>query len=86
MNLDASERVDYHVLNRSLGLTIDPDLLALALTHRSYAHENGALPTNERLEFFGDSVLGIVVTEFLYPWSRRGPLPSWPGSTPSGSS
>lgn len=66
MNLDAIERVDYHVLNRSLGLTIDPDLLALALTHRSYAHENGALPTNERLEFFGDSVLGIVVTEFLY--------------------
>ncbi|MGW5121776.1 hypothetical protein ACWEQ8_41080, partial [Streptomyces noursei] len=31
-----------------------------ALTHRSYAYENGGLPTNERLEFLGDSVLGLV--------------------------
>ncbi|HET6257503.1 ribonuclease III [Pseudonocardia sp.] len=42
------------------------DLLTLALTHRSYAYENGGLPTNERLEFLGDSVLSIVVTERLY--------------------
>ena len=41
-------------------------LLDLALTHRSYAYENGGLPTNERLEFLGDSVLGLVVTETLY--------------------
>ena len=34
--------------------------------HRSYAYENGNLPTNERLEFLGDSVLGVVVTESLY--------------------
>jgi ribonuclease-3 len=47
-------------------VTVDPDLLTLALTHRSYAYENGGLPTNERLEFLGDSVLGIVVTETLY--------------------
>nr|WP_229660955.1 ribonuclease III [Marmoricola endophyticus] len=45
---------------------LDPDLLELALTHRSYAYENGNLPTNERLEFLGDSVLGVVVTETLY--------------------
>jgi len=38
----------------------------LALTHRSFAYENGGLPTNERLEFLGDSVLGIVVTDKLY--------------------
>ena len=37
---------------------IDPELLERALTHRSYAYENGGLPTNERLEFLGDSVLG----------------------------
>ena len=37
-----------------------------ALTHRSYAYENGGLPNNERLEFLGDSVLGLVVTDTLY--------------------
>ena len=45
---------------------LDPELLHRALTHRSFAYENGGLPTNERLEFLGDSVLGIVVTESLY--------------------
>ncbi|MEH3154209.1 MAG: ribonuclease III [Gordonia paraffinivorans] len=50
----------------ALDVTIRPDLLVLALTHRSYAYENGGLPTNERLEFLGDSVLGVVVTEQLY--------------------
>jgi ribonuclease-3 len=45
---------------------LDPGLLDRALTHRSYAYENGGLPTNERLEFLGDSVLGVVVTESLY--------------------
>ncbi|HXH77824.1 ribonuclease III [Nocardioides sp.] len=46
--------------------TLEPELLERALTHRSYAYENGGLPTNERLEFLGDSVLGVVVTETLY--------------------
>lgn len=40
--------------------------LGLALTHRSYAYEAGGIPHNERLEFLGDSVLGIVVTDALY--------------------
>lgn len=53
-------------LVKRLGVTIDPDLLVLALTHRSFAYEAGGLPTNERLEFLGDSVLGVVVTDFLY--------------------
>ncbi len=43
-----------------------PDALELALTHRSFAYEHGGLPTNERLEFLGDSVLGLVVTDGLY--------------------
>ncbi|MGI4896682.1 MAG: ribonuclease III [Janthinobacterium lividum] len=47
-------------------MDITPELLALALTHRSYAYEHGGLPTNERLEFLGDSVLGLVVTDELY--------------------
>lgn len=45
---------------------MDAELLDRALTHRSYAYENGGLATNERLEFLGDSVLGVVVTETLY--------------------
>ncbi|MGA9872287.1 MAG: ribonuclease III, partial [Rhodococcus sp. (in: high G+C Gram-positive bacteria)] len=44
----------------------DEPLLTLALTHRSYAYERGGLPTNERLEFLGDSVLGLTITERLY--------------------
>ena len=67
--------------------TIDESLLLRALTHRSYAYENGGLPNNERLEFLGDSVLGLVVTDTLYathPDLPEGQLaPTWPA--PSGS-
>jgi ribonuclease III len=50
----------------ALGVPIVPNLLERALTHRSYAYENGGLPTNERLEFLGDSVLGLIVTDTLF--------------------
>jgi ribonuclease-3 len=50
----------------ALGVELPEHLLELALTHRSYAYEHGGLPTNERLEFLGDSVLGLVVTDELY--------------------
>lgn len=47
-------------------ISFDPDLLILALTHRSFAYEVGNLEPNERLEFLGDSVLSIIVTEYLF--------------------
>ncbi|MFB9234273.1 ribonuclease III [Plantactinospora siamensis] len=53
-------------LEAAFGVTLDPELLERALTHRSYAYENGGLPTNERLEFLGDSVLGVVITTALF--------------------
>jgi ribonuclease-3 len=49
-----------------LGVDIDAELLELAFTHRSFAYEAGLTATNERLEFLGDSVLGMIVTEELY--------------------
>jgi ribonuclease-3 len=45
---------------------VDHDLLDRALTHRSYCAEHGIEDSNERLEFLGDSVLGFVVTRFVY--------------------
>jgi ribonuclease-3 len=53
-------------LLENLGVRIEPGLLDLALTHRSYAYEHGQIPNNERLEFLGDAVLSVVVTEYLY--------------------
>lgn len=50
----------------ALGVELEDELLTLALTHRSYAYENGGLPTNERLEFLGDSVLGLTITDELF--------------------
>lgn len=57
-------------LLRALGVDLPAELLTLALTHRSYAYENGGLPTNERLELLGDAVLGLVIVEELF---RRHP-------------
>jgi len=61
---------DPGLLERRLGVQVDRGLLVRALTHRSYAYEHGNLPTNERLEFLGDAVLGLVVTDALF---RRHP-------------
>src|SRR3989338_4622776 len=65
-----------------LGLSFtNPDLLAEALTHRSYLNENkGAKAHNERLEFLGDAVLELAATRFLfetYPDKPEGDLTAY---------
>jgi ribonuclease III len=57
---------DNSELLRVIDSGLSPGLLERALTHRSYAYENGGLPTNERLEFLGDAVLGLIVTDTLF--------------------
>ena len=69
--------VDRTPLLEALGVDLPDDLLTLALTHRSYAYEAGGLPTNERLEFLGDAVLGLVITAEIftrYPDRSEGEL------------
>jgi ribonuclease III len=61
---------DVAVLLEKLQVQVGDQLLDRALMHRSFAYENGGLPTNERLEFLGDSVLGLIVTDTLF---RRHP-------------
>ncbi|GHD22453.1 ribonuclease III [Nocardiopsis kunsanensis] len=61
--LSASES---RAFNKAIGVEVDAGIVLRALTHRSYAYEKGGLPTNERLEFLGDSVLGLVVTDTLF--------------------
>ena len=54
-------------LDAALGIRFrDGELRERALTHRSFAFEHGVEKTNERLEFLGDSVLGLVVTDMAY--------------------
>ncbi len=57
---------DREPLLAALGVKLRDDLLTMALTHRSYSYEHGGLPTNERLEFLGDAVLGLTITDELY--------------------
>jgi ribonuclease III len=70
-------------LAKKLGVKFnDPDLLKQAVTHRSYLNEHRSykLPHNERLEFLGDAVLELVVTEYLYknfPDNQEGEMTNW---------
>ncbi len=72
--LDALQTIlDYQFKN--------PSLLETALVHRSFVNENRSVTShNERLEFLGDAVLELVVTEYLYskyPTNTEGDLTSW---------
>jgi ribonuclease-3 len=55
---DLEQRLDYRFS--------DPERLGVALVHRSWAHEQGSIDHNERLEFLGDAVLGLVAASWLY--------------------
>lgn len=57
--------MNFSELTARLGVEIEPSLLKLALTHSTYAFENNS-ESNERLEFLGDSVLGLLVTQHVY--------------------
>ncbi len=72
--------VNFEEFETSIGISfIDKDLIKKAFTHRSYLNENRGLKLehNERLEFLGDAVLELVVTDFLYkkfPQKNEGEL------------
>ncbi|MCX6759521.1 MAG: ribonuclease III [Candidatus Nealsonbacteria bacterium] len=75
--------IDFSELEKKLGLKFKKkDLLVQAFCHRSYLNENpnSNLEQNERLEFLGDAVLELIVTEYLfekYPKKPEGELTNW---------
>jgi len=74
---------DFSLFEKKLGVQFNnKDLLTQAFVHRSYLNENPefGLDQNERLEFLGDAVLELVVTEYLYkqyPQKAEGELTNW---------
>lgn len=77
---------DFHQLEKTIKIVFgNPDLLKQAVVHRSYLNEHPdfELNHNERLEFLGDAVLEIVVTEYLFnnfPDTPEGDLTNWRAS------
>lgn len=75
--------MDFAILEKKLGIKFkNKDLLKQAFTHRSYLNENPGfkLEHNERLEFLGDAVMELIVTEHLYkdfPEKAEGDLTNW---------
>jgi ribonuclease-3 len=74
--------MDIHAFSRICGISIvNPDLFIEAMTHRSYLNENKnhKHPHNERLEFLGDAVLELIVTEYLFQnfHNPEGELTAW---------
>jgi len=74
---------DFDLFEKKLGLQFkNKDLLIQAFVHRSYLNENPefGLEQNERLEFLGDAVLELIITEYLYkehPQKAEGELTNW---------
>lgn len=75
---DLPPAIDFPALATALAVPIHAEpLFTEALAHRSYCSEHGSIQNNERLEFLGDSVLGLVVTNFIfatYPELSEGQL------------
>lgn len=74
--------MDIHAFSHTCGISIvNPDLFIEAMTHRSYLNENKnhKHPHNERLEFLGDAVLELIVTEYLFQnfHNPEGELTAW---------
>lgn len=82
-NAEFSKMKDFTTFEKKIGVTFnDKDLLKQAFTHRSYINENPKLSLfhNERLEFLGDAVLELSVTDYLfkkYPEENEGELTSY---------
>lgn len=80
---------NFKKLEQSINYTFsDKDLLKQAVVHRSFLNENPGfpLPHNERLEFLGDAVLELVVTEYLFKNydNPEGELTNWRASLVKG--
>lgn len=76
------EEFHFNKLEEAIGIPFkNKDLLVQALVHRSFLNENREFPLshNERLEFLGDAVLELVVTEFLFEQylNPEGELTNW---------
>jgi ribonuclease-3 len=77
---------DFKKLEKQLGIKLkDKKLLTQAFCHRSYLNENPncGLENNERLEFLGDAVIELIVTEYLfekYPTESEGEMTNWRAS------
>ncbi len=82
MPIDAYDEKQFAVFEKHIGISFkDPDFLVQAFVHRSFLNENRDFPLahNERLEFLGDAVLELVVTEFLFQeyLNPEGELTNW---------
>lgn len=82
MSLAVYQEKNFAALEEKIGITFkNTDLLVQALVHRSYLNENREFPLahNERLEFLGDAVLELIVTEFLFEnyLNPEGELTNW---------
>jgi ribonuclease-3 len=82
MPIPAYSEKEFHKVEETIGVVFDnKDLLVQALVHRSYLNENRDFPLahNERLEFLGDAILELAVTEFLFEnyLNPEGELTNW---------